>query len=260
MTAIINHALLEPLQKSELDIVFPPLTINGKLTEIDWRKDQRHFFRFLEIIPKLLKPDISKDIFTNTILHYQKLNDLLLESHISDDHFSNGDMLAYFLALLDHHTVLNNREIQEKNLLRVLRYWGIDDGYEHFYSKISQAKHSLSKAELLKFDPRTSTKEIETKFFQIASYLENILPEDIVPINSIKSEVLELIDKRLIPCESALDAAITMIVVFFPKYIPSPTTRFYALLHLKREMKINLRNLYKNVYRYMSKLERRNIL
>ena len=84
MTAIINHSLLEPLRKTEVDVVIPPLTINGKLTEIDWRTEQRHFFRFLEIIPKLLQPDISEDIFIHALLHYQKLNGLrLLRPHVN---------------------------------------------------------------------------------------------------------------------------------------------------------------------------------
>ncbi len=260
MTTVIKKLQLEPLVKNELELKSRLYLINGKLKRIDWKTEQRHFFRFLEIVSDLVGIDVPEHLFAETVIHFLRLNNLLLESHANDASFNNGDMLAYFLALLDHHTTLNGKEIQERNLLRIFKYWGIDKEFDHYLKKISQAKTSLENAQLMKYNYELDSKELLVKASQIIRYLREILPKEQEILENIYENVANLISKRIIPYAEMNDAVLTMIVAFFPKYMEIPAVNLFTMLHLREDLKVDLPTLRKRVHRYRDKLRKYKIL
>ena len=197
MTTVIKKLELEPLQKSYQESEHPFILANGKLKQIDFRKDTTYFFRFLEITSDLLWKDIPSEIFTEAFLHYQRLFELMIESHLNDKYFNNEDLLAYFLALLDHHVTLQGKEFQERSIQRILRFWGFDDKYDLFYQKISYAKQILEKSELLKHNYDTSHTEILSRVEQLLSYFREKVSEENDFLDFIRDEVLKLVERRL---------------------------------------------------------------
>ncbi len=256
MTTVIEKIQLEPLIKKEHELQPRFYLINGKLRRIDWKVDQRHFFRFLEIISDILKTNVPENLFTDAVLHFLRLNSLLLESHVNDASFNNSDMLSYFLAILDHHTILNGKEIKETNLRRIFKFWGIDEDYDHYLRKISQAKTSLESAKLLKFNHEIDSKELLSKVDQAIIYLHEILPKEQKVFELIYEKVEDLIDKRVIPYADMRDAALTMIVAFFPNYLEIPAINLFTMLHLRKDFNVHLPTLRKRVYRFRERLER----
>jgi hypothetical protein len=259
MTTITNKIQLEPLTIERSVTDTPLFLINGKLARLDWRKNQHHFFRFLEELPKILRRDVPENVFDEVILHYQNLNNLLLESHLHDESFNNGNMLTYFLALLEHHTTLHGREIRVKNLRRIFRLWGIDDNFTLYLRRISQARKRLETAELLKFDPQTTLDELLKKINHLIDYLTLKLPVKKNDLEKIRERVTTLLDKRIIPYASIQDAALTMIVASFPEYLEIPALKLYFLLNLKQELKVDLNALRKKVQRYRDRLDKKNL-
>lgn len=259
MTTITNKIHLEPITIERSVTDTPLFLINGKLERLDWRKNQTHFFRFLEELPRILRRDVPENVFNEVILHYQNLNNLLLESHLHDESFNNGNMLTYFLALLEHHTTLHGREIQIKNLRRILRLWGIDDNFTFYLRRISQARERLETAELLKFDPFTTLDELRKKIDKLIDYLTLKLPVKNDDLEKIRERVTQLIDKRIIPYASIQDAGLTMIVASFPEYLEIPAIKLYFLLNLREELKVDLNALRKRVQRYRKRLKAKNL-
>ena len=254
MTTVIKKLELEPLQKKYQESEHPYILTNGKLKQIDFRKDTTHFFRFLEITSNLLWKDIPSEVFTEAFLHYQRLFELMIESHLNDKYFNNEDLLAYFLALLDHHVTLQGKEIQEKTLQRILRFWGFDEKYDLFYRKISYAKQILEKSELLKHNSDTVHTELFSKVEQLISYFREKVSEDNYFLDLIRDDVLRLVEKKIIPFASLRDAALTMIVAFFPQHIKVPAMKLYLLLNARADFHIDLTMLQKRVKRYQSKI------
>ncbi|MCG3225366.1 MAG: hypothetical protein H7645_00490 [Candidatus Heimdallarchaeota archaeon] len=259
MTTITNKIHLEPLTIERSVIETPLFLINGKLRRLDWRKNQHHFFRFLEELPKILRRDVPENVFNEVILHYQNLNNLLLESHLHDESFNNGNMLIYFLALLEHHTTLHGREIQFKNLRRIFRLWGIDDNFTFYLRRIAQARERLETAELLKFDPLSTLDDIQKKINHLIDYLSLKLPVKNDDLERIRERVTKLLDKRIIPYASIQDAGLTMIVASFPEYLEIPALKLYFLLNLRKEFKVDLNALRKRVQRYRERLKEKNL-
>jgi hypothetical protein len=250
---------LEPLAIERSVTDTPLFLINGKLRRLDWRKNQHHFFRFLEELPKILKRDVPENVFNEVILHYQNLNNLLLESHLHDESFNNGNMLTYFLALLEHHTTLHGREIQFKNLRRIFRLWGIDDNFTFYLRRISQARERLETAELLKFDPHSTLDELQKKINHLIDYLSLKLPVKNDDLERIRERVTQLLDKRIIPYASIQNAGLTMIVASFPEYLEIPALKLYFLLNFREELKVDLNALRKRVQRYRERLKKNNL-
>ncbi|MCG3220059.1 MAG: hypothetical protein H7641_01660 [Candidatus Heimdallarchaeota archaeon] len=259
MTTITNKIHLEPLAIERSVTDTPLFLINGKLRRLDWRKNQHHFFRFLEELPKILRRDVPENVYNEVILHYQNLNNLLLESHLHDESFNNGNMLTYFLAILEHHTTLHGREIQFKNLRRIFRLWGIDDNFTFYLRRISQARERLETAELLKFDPLNTLDELQKKINHLIDYLTQKLPVKNDDLERIRERVTRLIDKRIIPYASIQDAGLTMIVASFPEYLEIPALKLYFLLNLREELKVDLNALRKRVLRYRERLGKHNL-
>ncbi|MHA1258759.1 MAG: hypothetical protein ACTSRO_03815 [Candidatus Heimdallarchaeaceae archaeon] len=145
MTAIIKTKILETQRKIDEKSKVEGLLINGKRSKNDWNQNQRQFFRFLELIPRILRTKFQEEIVTEAFLHYLRYSKLLLESHISNEYPINDEMLAYFLAILSHHTTCHNRIIEEKSLMKILRYWGIDNNYSMYLERVYQAEKELRK-------------------------------------------------------------------------------------------------------------------
>jgi len=254
MTTVIKKLELEPLQKTYQESEHPYFFTNGKIQQIDFRKETTHFFRFLEITSSILWKDVPSKIFTEAFLHYQRLFELMIESHLNDKYFNNEDLLAYFLALLDHHVILQGKEIPEKSIERILRFWGYDEKYELFYCKISYAKQILEKSELLKHNYDTSHTELFAKVEQLLLYLREKVSEENDFLDLIREQVLKMVEKRVIPYANLRDAALTMIVAFFPKYIEIPAMKLYLLLNLRADFDIDLTHLQKRVERYRNRI------
>ncbi|NPD89897.1 MAG: hypothetical protein HGN29_14380 [Asgard group archaeon] len=259
MTTITNKIHLEPITIERSVTDTPLFLINGRLERLDWRKNQHHFFRFLEELPKILRRDVPENVFNEVMLHYQNLNNLLLESHLHDESFNNGNMLTYFLALLEYHTTLHGREIQFKNLRRIFRLWGIDDNFTFYLRRITQARERLETAELLKFDPLSSLDELQKKINHLIDYLSLKLPIKNDDLERIRERVTKLLDKRIIPYASIQDAGLTMIVASFPEYLEIPALKLYFLLNLREELKVDLNALRKRVQRYRVRLKEKNL-
>ena len=259
MTTITNKIHLEPITIERSVTDSPLFLINGKLERLDWRKNQHHFFRFLEELPKILRREVPENVFNEVILHYQNLNNLLLESHLHDESFNNGNMLTYFLALLEHHTTLHGREIKVKNLRRIFRLWGVDSNFTFYLRRISQARERLEKAELLKFDPLHTIDELQKKTNHLIDYLTLKLPIRSDDLERIRERVAKLIDKRIIPYASIQDAGLTMIVASFPEHLEIPALKFYFLLNFKEELNVDLNALRKRVLRYIRRLQEKNL-
>jgi hypothetical protein len=259
MTTITNKIHLEPITIERSVTDSPLFQINGRLEQLDWRKNQHHFFRFLEELPRILRRDIPENVFNEVILHYQTLNNLLLESHLHDESFNNGNMLTYFLALLEHHTTLHGREIQVKNLRRIFRLWGIDDNFHFYLRRISHARERLAAAELLKFDPQKTLDELQKKINHLIDYLTLKLPVKNDDLEKIRERVTTLLHKRVIPYASIQDAGLTMIVASFPEYLEIPALKLYFLLNLREELKVDLNALRKRVQRYRRRLKEKNL-
>jgi len=256
MTTTLNNIELKTVLSERSVSETPLFLVNGNLERLDWRKKQHHFFRFLEILPRVLRKDVATNLFNQTVLHFQNLNELLLESHFNDDTFNNGDMLAYFLALLEYHSTLHKIDIKEKTLLRILRFWGIDSNYDYYIGKISLARTFLEKADLLKFDQSKCLEEIQSKTIQLFGYLENKLPTQDISLDSIKERIYELIEKQIIPHANSQDSALTMIVAFFPEYLEIPALKLYFMLNLRKDLKVDLTALKKRVKRYRMRLKK----
>ena len=254
MTTVIKKLELEPLQKTYQESKHPYFFTNGKIQQIDFRKETTHFFRFLEITSNILWKDIPSEIFTEAFLHYQRLFELMIESHLNDKYLNNEDLLAYFLALLYHHVTLQGKELPEKSIQRILRFWGYDEKYDLFYRKISYAKQILEKSELLKHNYETSHTELFAKVEQFLFYFREKIFEENDFLNLIREHVLKLVEKRIIPYASLKDAAITMIVSFFPKHIEIPAMKLYLLLNLRADFDIDLTHLKKRVERYRNRI------
>ncbi|MBY9001036.1 MAG: hypothetical protein KGD64_08990, partial [Candidatus Heimdallarchaeota archaeon] len=151
MTTVIKKLDFKPLESSNEQVTIPKFLINGKLEKFDWQQNHTHFFHFLEIISKLLHKNISEKVFTDSVLHFQNIYTLLLEIHQRDSSFQNEDILAYFLAILEYTLTMNGKEIQVKDISRILRFWGMDKNHDSFLKKISLAKQNLYNADLLKY-------------------------------------------------------------------------------------------------------------
>lgn len=255
MTTVIKKLDFKPLESPKDKVTIPEFLINGKLEKFDWQKNHSHFFQFLEIISKLLRKNIPERVFTDSVLHFQNIYTLLLESHQNDSSFQNDDILAYFLAVLDYNMTINGKEIQVKNISRILRFWGMDKDYETFLKKIALAKQNLEDADLLKFSSDYCIKELQTKVFQWFKYLEELLQTRHEKLEMIKERVLGLSERKIVPYAKLRESALTMIVVFFPTYINLPAARLVILLNLRRDFQVNLTALRKRVKRYQERLQ-----
>ena len=255
MTTVIKKLDFKPLESPKEKVTIPEFLINGKLEKFDWQNNHNHFFQFLEIISKLLRNNIPERVFTDSILHFQNIYSLLLESHQNDNSFQSDDILAYFLAVLDYNMTMNGKEIQVKNISRILRFWGLDKNYDSFLKKISLAKQNLENADLLKFSSDYGIKELQVKIFQWLKYLEELLQTQHDKLELLKERVLELSENRIIPYANLRESALTMIVAFFPIYINLPAARLVILLNLQRDFQVNLSSLRKRVKRYQGRLQ-----
>ena len=255
MTTVIKKLDTKPLESPTEKVTIPEFLINGKLEKFDWQQNHNHFFHFLEIISKLLRKNIPENIFTDSVLHFQNIYALLLESHQNDSSFQNDYILAYFLAILDYNMTRNGKEIQSKNISRILRFWGMDKDHESFLKKISLAKQNLENADLLKFSSDYCIKELQTKVFQWLKYLEELLQTRDEKLEMVRERVIELLEKNIIPYANLRESALTMIVAFFPEYINRPAARLVILLNLRRDFQVNLTALRKRVRRYQKRLQ-----
>lgn len=260
MTTVIKKLDFKPLESPKDKVTIPEFLINGKLEKFDWQKNHNHFFQFLEIISKLLRNNIPEKVFSDSVLHFQNIYTLLLESHQNDTSFQNDDVLAYFLAVLEYNLVMNGKDIQEKNISRILRFWGMDKDHESFLKKISLAKQNLENAELFKISSDFCIKELQTKVFQWLKYLEELLQIRHEKLEMLKEKVLDLSERKIIPYANLRESALTMIVAFFPTYINLPAARLVILLNLRRDFQVNLTALRKRVKRYQERLQKYKII
>lgn len=260
MTTVIKKLDFKPLESPKDKVSIPEFLINGKLEKFDWQKNHNHFFQFLEIISKLLRTNIPEKVFTDSVLHFQNIYTLLLESHQNDSSFQNGDILAYFLAVLDYNMTMNGKEIQVKDISRILRFWGMDKDHDSFLKKISLAKQNLKNADLLKFSSDYCIKELQVKIFQWLKYLEELLQTRHDELEMLKERVLELSERKIVPYANLRESALTMIVAFFPTYINLPAARLVVLLNLRRDFQVNLTALRKRVKRYQERLQTHEIM
>lgn len=256
MTTIIEKVYLEPLEKSIRELQTPLFLINGKLERIDWSNDHRHIFRFIEIIAHLTRRSIPESIFTEAFLQFQYLSELLQESHSNDLQFNYDDMLAYFLALLDNTLIIHGKELRKTDYSRILRFWGVDSEFSVFVKKVIQAKTILENAKLLRFNADKRTDELHAKVNLLLSYIRKILPPTSEELEKIFEEVSILIEKKVIPYANMTDAALTMIVAYFPYYLNMPALRLFITLHFRKDFQINLSVLRKNVERYRTRLKK----
>jgi len=259
MTTIVDKVHLQSLEKTIRELHTPLFLINGKLEHIDWSHDLRHIFRFIEIISDLTKKSIPENIFAEAYIQFQYLSDLLLESHSNDNSFNNDDMLAYFLALLDNTLAYYGRELQQKLLHRILRFWGVDRDIGVHTRKVTQAKKILENAKLLRNDSENVTDELQAKVNLLAKYLKQILPQASEELDVVLEEITKLIRKKIIPFASISTAALTMIVAFFPFYLDYPAVKLYIMLHLQEELNVHLPTLRKDVIRFRKKLQKAGI-
>lgn len=260
MTTIIDDMQTQPLVKSLRDLHTPFFLVNGKLERIDKSSDQRHVFRFIEITRDLTKRTIPESIFTEAFLQFQYLSDLLQESHSNDVSFNNDDMLAYFLAILDATLIFHGQELQEKHLYRILKFWGVEKEFDVFSRKITQAKTILENANLLRDNSKICFEELLFKSKLLIDYLKDILPENSDQLDHILEHIETLAQKRIIPYASISDAALTMIVSFFPLYLNIPAVKLSIMLQLKKDLKINLAQLKKDTSRFAQRLDKYNLL
>ena len=254
MTTVIKKLDFKPLDIPKEEVTIPEFLINGKLERFDWQKNHSHFFRFLEIASHLLRKDIPEKIFTDSVLQFQRIYALLLESHQGDNSFQNGDILAYFLAILENNVVMNGNEIKAKNIHRILRFWGMDKNYDSFLRKVSMAKNNLESANLLKINTDSCIQELQAKVFQWLKYLEELLQTRHEKLEEIQENVLELTAKKIIPYANLREAALIMIVAFFPTYLDFPAARLIVLLNIRKDFGINLNSLRKSVRRFQEKI------
>ncbi|MHA2357636.1 MAG: hypothetical protein ACXABK_02565 [Candidatus Heimdallarchaeaceae archaeon] len=260
MTTTLNNIELKTVPSEKSVSESPLFLINGKLERLDWRKKQHHFFRFLEILPRVLRKDVPSNLFNQTVLHFQTLNELLLESHFNDETFNNGDMLAYFLALLENHSSLHKIELQEKTLLRILRFWGIDSNYDYYFGKIALARTFLEKSDLLKFDQSKCLEEIQSKVIQLFGYLESKLHTIDISLDRVKEKVYDLLEKQIIPFANSQDTALIMIVAFFPEYLAVPALNLYFMLNIREDFKVDLAALKRRVTCFRKRLRKINLI
>ena len=259
MTTIVDSVHLQPLEKTIRELQTPLFLINGKLERIDWSQDLRHIFRFIEIISDLAKRSIPENIFAEAFIQFQYLSDLLQESHSGDNSFNNDDMLAYFLALLDNTLAYYGRELHQNLLHRILRFWGVDRDIGVYTRKVTQAKKILENAKLLRNDSENVTDELHAKVNLLAKYLKQILPQASEELDLVLEEITKLIRKKIIPFASISNAALTMIVAFFPFYLDYPAVKLYTMLHLQEELNVHLPTLRKDVLRFRNKLQKAGI-
>ncbi len=260
MTTIIDNVQLQPLVNSLRELHSPLFLVNGKLEHINRSSDQRHVFRFVEIIASLTKHTISENIFTEAFLQFQYLNDLLQESHSNDMSFNNDDMLAYFLAMLDTTLTIHGKELQMKHIHRILKFWGVDKDLDVFSRKLTQAKTILDNAGLLRDNSRKCTEELLSKANLLFSYLKDIFPHQTYQLEQIFERIEILVQKKILPYASISNAALIMIVSFFPLYLEMPAVKLCIMLQLKKDLNINLTNLKKDVERFQNKLEKYDML
>ncbi|MCE7748724.1 MAG: hypothetical protein GPJ51_10010, partial [Candidatus Heimdallarchaeota archaeon] len=233
--------------------------VNGKLERIDKSSDQRHVFRFIEITRDLTKRTIPESIFMEAFFHFQYLNDLLQESHSNDVLFNNDDMLAYFLAILDTTLLFHGQELQEKQLNRILKFWGVEQEFNVFSRKITQAKTILENANLLRDNSKICFEELLFKSKLLIDYLKDILPQNPDQLEQILEHIENLAQKRIIPYASISDAALIMIVSFFPLCLKVPAVKLFTMLQLREDLNIDLALFRKDVDRYRNRLERFNL-
>ncbi|MHA1200718.1 MAG: hypothetical protein ACTSQF_15470 [Candidatus Heimdallarchaeaceae archaeon] len=239
MTTIIDNMQTQPLVKSLRELQTPLFLINGKLKRIDKSSDHRHV-----------------SIFTEAFLQFQYLNDLLQESHSNDVSFNNDDMLAYFLAILDATLILHGQELQEKHLYRILKFWGVEKELSVFSRKITQAKSILENANLLRDNSKICTEELLFKSNLLIDYLKDILPQHSYQLEQILEHTETLAQKGISPYASVSDAALIMIVSFFPLYLDIPAAKLCIMLHLQKDLQINLTVLKKDVARFAQRLDK----
>ena len=260
MTTIVDKVQLQPLEKTILELQTPFFLINGKLERIDWSHDLRHVFRFIEIISDLAKKSIPENIFAETFIQFQYLSELLLESQSSDNGFNNDDMIAYFLALLDNTLAHYGRDLDQKLLSRILRFWGVDNISGIYGKKITQAKNILESAQLVYTDCEKIIDELLTKINLLINYLKQILPQASEELDVMLDRITDLTRKNIIPYANVSNSALTMIVAFFPFYLNYPAVKLYVMLHLREDLKVPLPALRKDVHRFRRKLLNAGIL
>ena len=180
---------------------------------------------------------------------------MLLESHQNDTSFQNDDILAYFLAVRVYTGGESILSLYVRDILRTLRFWGMDKDYEPFLKKISLTKQNLENADLLKTSSDCCINELQAKIFQWLKYLEELLQTRHEKLEMLKDKVLGLSERKIIPYANLRDSALTMIVAFFPTYINLPAARLVILLNLRRDFQVNLTALRKRVRRYQQRLQ-----
>ena len=260
MTTIIDNLQIRPLVKSLKELQSPLFLVNGKLKRIDTSLDQRHVFRFIEIMANLTKHTIPVDIFTEAFLHFQYLNELLQESHSNNKSFNNDDVLAYFLAILYKTLLFHDIEFQERHFYRIMKFWGIEKEINLFSKKVTQATIILENANLLRYNSKKCKEELLSKSNLIVDYLKDILPRYSNQLEQIFEYTESLIHKKIVPFANSNDAALIMVVSFFPLFLEIPAVKLYIMLNLKKDLKINLAVLKKDVARFSERLAKYNLL
>ena len=260
MTTIIDDAQLQPLVQSLRELPSPLFLVNGKMERINKSSDQRHVFRFIEIIRELTKRNIPEDIFTDAFHQFQYLNDLLQESHSNDVSFNNDDMLAYFLAMLDSTLLSYGQELQQKHFNRIMRFWGVEKDIGDFTRKVTQAKSILKNANLLRGNSKICREELLFKSRLLLDYFKDILPQYTGQLEQIFDRIETIVQKGIIPFASISDAALVMIVSFFPFYLDIPAVRLFTMLQIQEDLGVNLVLLRKDITRFRQRLADYNLL